>query len=164
MTNKERNTEIKSYKKSITKLNQMRKIYDTEENLCGGFASDMYLEIDSQIKHCKEVISNLEENMQKEMTVAEKQKQINKISKSGNITMTQARKSLLTKKEAIARCEELILKNWGSLESKMDIAQLLKKFNFMGFHGQPIGIKDLGELYNYMVHISEETLEENGWL
>ncbi len=61
MTNQEIKNQIKSYKKSISKLNEMKNIYDTEENLCGSFASDMYLEIDNQIKHCKECISNLEE-------------------------------------------------------------------------------------------------------
>jgi len=98
------------------------------------------------------------------MTASQKQKEINKISKSGNITISQARRSLLTHNQAMQQCRDIILKYWGELETKMDIAQKLKKYDYMGFHGQPIQLKDLKELFEYMDEISEETLESNGWI
>ena len=96
--------------------------------------------------------------------VAQRQREINRISKSGVITMTQARRSLLSHFEAMEQAKEIILKYWGELDTKMDIAQKLKKFNYMGFHAQPIGLKDLAELFDYMENLSEETLEDNGWI
>ena len=96
--------------------------------------------------------------------VAQRQREINRISKSGDITMTQARRSLLSHFEAMQQAKEIILKYWGKLDTKMDIAQKLKKFNYMGFHGQPIGLKDVTELFHYMEDLSEETLEEYGWI
>ncbi len=50
---------IKSYEDSILKLNQMKDIYNSEENLYGGFASDMMEEINCQISFCIDCIENL---------------------------------------------------------------------------------------------------------
>ena len=97
------------------------------------------------------------------MTTAKKQKTIKEISKDNNITHIQARKSLFTHDTAISQAEEFILKNWGSLSNKMDIINLLKKFNLFGYIGAPIKLSDISELEMYMDNIEDHVLEDNGW-
>jgi hypothetical protein len=57
--------DIREYEKSISSLQKMKDIYDTDVNLCGAFASDMYKEINEQIKFCQECINNLNAELQK---------------------------------------------------------------------------------------------------
>lgn len=52
---------IASYEDDIQKLIEMAKIYETTENLNGGFYTDMVAEIQSQIIHCKNCIKNLKD-------------------------------------------------------------------------------------------------------
>ena len=51
-----------SYQQDIEKLNILKEIYETTENLNGAFYSDMIAEIDLQIKHCEDCIKNLEQH------------------------------------------------------------------------------------------------------
>ena len=52
---------IASYQDDIYKLIEMAKMYETTENLNGGFYSDMVAEIQLQIVHCKNCIKNLQD-------------------------------------------------------------------------------------------------------
>jgi len=80
-----------------------------------------------------------------------------------NNQIEQARKSLLTPEQAEAQAYELLLNNWGSISTKMDSMLLLKKFNLMGFIGQPISILQANELFARLEHESDEVLEDYGW-
>ena len=60
MKNLNKKLKIDSYEEDIQKLIEMAKIYETVDNLNGGFYSDMVAEIESQIVHCKNCIKNLQ--------------------------------------------------------------------------------------------------------
>lgn len=62
------------------------------------------------------------------------------------------------------KAQDYILMNWGDLSTRMDIARMLKKYNLLGFNGQPLSLHDMNDLFYYMDEIPNEVLSENGWI